>query len=910
MTRRHPTTDTNTSNALRMHSFVFPAHSEGHHGQTHTSMNAVQLSPDQHEQQLLYDQVINHSPVHAHGPWGQQGFPPQAFMIAQNTHDSTSQTHFQSDSQPGQLPSSSSATSLTSGSPTATSTSAAARPRTRSQTKRDAQAARAAAVLHAGMSMLPPPVPPLPVNIAPAPIVPTANGTSSSSSHTSIQIRRGIKTATDATSALPRSTSDPTGLGMQGVKTRLRARKEAEEVKPPPLSVTIAQSAGQLMFAGTVSGGVSPHTTVNSANQSPITFAHPPNPPWAHLSYTPTHSRTMTPTSTTPSLHSSAYSTSSLSPPSLTSATTSSGSSSRRAPKRKAKLTNHLRKEMLEFAEKHPKMTQTDIGIRFEVERSTVSKTLKNRSSILRELEDGRVGPKNRPTKYPDVEEQMSPWVARLTEQNVSISDAMIREKALQIAETLGHTPRFKASVGWVSGFKNRHQIRKGVVGGGTIEDEHMEEEEEPPTMAKRRRTGRSNAKSTGGEVTEEETEREEETSTLANSSQFSSGFSAVSSGSLTIYDPSFEDYATGDSQELAGKLDAQPDLGAEQDMLVEKSAAPVQHLPESRRRAFSNASAPGSSPAHLDGFVSPTGSFGSQAQVQFPQATSEPMSSATSSPLQPLQHNLRADGFLFPALAEEPSLPEQTSTPSNEMSNMVLFTPPQQLPRSSSSRNTLHAFLPSTDTIIEDDEHGSGDASEAAYHAAFGPLGTPFTLSSSSGNHLAGAFQHSVSGFHQLQGELASHSQTTLSMAPPSITRSGVPPMQHAMSELVVSQTNGFPRHHRLHRSHSQSEVLFASRDMISVEHGQQPEMPFHQIAEQFSRPDFVPQGGPSQMGAFPPSQVTTSADPASKIAWLDHTLTQFAGDLSEDELLMFRQVRERMRQQQANDLMAGQNA
>ncbi|KZT53122.1 hypothetical protein CALCODRAFT_520245 [Calocera cornea HHB12733] len=888
----------------------------------------MQMSPEQQQQQMMYDQMhaINHSPVHTQGPWAQQGFPPQAFMIPQ-AHHSLSQPQPQNHSQPTYLPASSSSTSLQSD--LSTSTSASARPRTRSQTRRDAQAATAAAAT-ASSQMLPPPVPPLPEHVAPAPVMALA-GNSANLSTLSGQMRRSMKGTAEAPSSLPRSVSDPIGLGLHGVKTRQRARKEAE-FKPPPLSVNVDRSPGQLIFPGTLPAEGSPHATVSSANQSPIAFAHPPHPAWAHLTYTPTTSRTMTPTSTTPSLHSSAYSTSSLSPPSLESGGGSSGSSSRRPPKRKAKLTNHLRKEMLEFADKYPKMTQTDIGIRFEVERSTVSKTLKNRHAIMRDLEDGRMGPKNRrvsnvrssfstsgltasgrPTKYPDVEEHMTPWVARLTEQNTQITDAMIREKALQIAESLGHTPRFKASVGWVSGFKNRHHIRKGVVGGGPTEDEHMDEEEEPPTTSKRRRTEKSAGRATAGDVTEEETEREEESSTMANSSQFSSGFSAQSSSSMTTFDTSFEEYAAAEDHGLSSKLQSQPDTVTGTGMLVEEPAAIVQQAPSHRPRALSNSSAPTSSPAHMDGYVSPTGSYEFHGQLVFPQANSEAAMSNDSSPVQPLPPNLRADGFMFPALAEEPPAPEQPGTPSAQLSNMVLFTPPQQIPRSNSSRTTLHAYVPSTDTIMEDEEPAPVDASQSAYHAAYGQLGAPFTLTSADANSMGNGYQSAVSDFHAMHGQMTqSQSHPSLSMnAQPSSGRGGPPPLHHALSEMSVPHATGFNRPNRLQRSRSQSEVLFSSRAVVSPDHGHQPDFRIPDLTDQVPRAEFAAiQGGASQPGGYVSQNTTTSTDPVAKLAWLDHTISQVMGDLSEEELRMFSQVRERMQRQHANDLMASQNA
>src|ERR1700761_4799169 len=72
-----------------------------------------------------------------------------------------------------------------------------------------------------------------------------------------------------------------------------------------------------------------------------------------------------------------------------------------------------------------------------------------------------------RPSKFPNLEAQMIPWLTKMTRLKRTITDKSIRMKAREIADDLKIDPRqFKASSGWIDNFKRRHNIRKGVYHG------------------------------------------------------------------------------------------------------------------------------------------------------------------------------------------------------------------------------------------------------------------------------------------------------------------------------------------------------------------------------------------------------------------------------------------------------------
>ncbi|KAF8840748.1 CenpB-DNA-bind-domain-containing protein [Paxillus ammoniavirescens] len=79
------------------------------------------------------------------------------------------------------------------------------------------------------------------------------------------------------------------------------------------------------------------------------------------------------------------------------------------------------------------------------------------------EDDDMRVA-KHRPSKFPEVEEELVNWLVKMKQQNTLLTDALIRNKAKETARNLQiPDERFKASSGWVENFKHRHNIRKGV---------------------------------------------------------------------------------------------------------------------------------------------------------------------------------------------------------------------------------------------------------------------------------------------------------------------------------------------------------------------------------------------------------------------------------------------------------------
>ncbi|KAF9481187.1 hypothetical protein BDN70DRAFT_876659 [Pholiota conissans] len=132
----------------------------------------------------------------------------------------------------------------------------------------------------------------------------------------------------------------------------------------------------------------------------------------------------------------------------------------------KHRLRDSDRKAICQFHIDHPQMRQEDIGAEFNVERSTISKILKEKArwlNISPEDESNEQTSRHRPSKFPEIEWEMRQTLQIWSEQGVNITDNIIRKRALEIARSHDiSADRFKGSSGWVENFKARHNIRRG----------------------------------------------------------------------------------------------------------------------------------------------------------------------------------------------------------------------------------------------------------------------------------------------------------------------------------------------------------------------------------------------------------------------------------------------------------------
>ncbi|PCH40002.1 CenpB-DNA-bind-domain-containing protein [Wolfiporia cocos MD-104 SS10] len=132
---------------------------------------------------------------------------------------------------------------------------------------------------------------------------------------------------------------------------------------------------------------------------------------------------------------------------------------------RKQRLWSIDRKKICEYHKNNPGKKQEEIAREFNVERSTVSKILKEKDRWLNVKDDEKLlVSKYRPSKFPHLESQLESWLQECSRNEILLTDALIRTQAKKVALELGLTEdKFKASSGWVENFKARHGISKGV---------------------------------------------------------------------------------------------------------------------------------------------------------------------------------------------------------------------------------------------------------------------------------------------------------------------------------------------------------------------------------------------------------------------------------------------------------------
>uniref|UniRef100_V5GVW9 HTH CENPB-type domain-containing protein n=1 Tax=Kalmanozyma brasiliensis (strain GHG001) TaxID=1365824 RepID=V5GVW9_KALBG len=144
---------------------------------------------------------------------------------------------------------------------------------------------------------------------------------------------------------------------------------------------------------------------------------------------------------------------------------------SRATPKPKRKLRNIDRKMICDFSASHPTIKQDAIAAKFDIERSTVSKILKNKEkwlSVEPGSEAARIS-KHRAVKFPAVEDQLASWIAEFKTRGEGVRDSTIRQEALRIARELGlGEDQFKASGGWIEKFRERNHIPKLPIADAT----------------------------------------------------------------------------------------------------------------------------------------------------------------------------------------------------------------------------------------------------------------------------------------------------------------------------------------------------------------------------------------------------------------------------------------------------------
>ncbi|KAL7626279.1 hypothetical protein AAE478_003049 [Parahypoxylon ruwenzoriense] len=125
-------------------------------------------------------------------------------------------------------------------------------------------------------------------------------------------------------------------------------------------------------------------------------------------------------------------------------------------------LTDEDRRNMCLFHEDNPHAKQTEIGQKFGVERSTVSKVLRRKELYLNlDSQGGSPVKKTKGKSPPDIERALANWVRGQQKKGVVVSDSQMEEKA-KVFCTGSDSPLKTITASWIEKFKQKHNIGPG----------------------------------------------------------------------------------------------------------------------------------------------------------------------------------------------------------------------------------------------------------------------------------------------------------------------------------------------------------------------------------------------------------------------------------------------------------------
>ncbi|KAI1072323.1 hypothetical protein LB507_002723 [Fusarium sp. FIESC RH6] len=128
-------------------------------------------------------------------------------------------------------------------------------------------------------------------------------------------------------------------------------------------------------------------------------------------------------------------------------------------------LTTEQKRAMCQFHEDNPGTRQADIGARFGVERSTVSKVLRHKDQYLkRDQEPENAAVQRGKGKHPDFDRTLSNYVRRQQQRGFQVSDEEIMEQARLFAHASGNQESVLNNLNssWLQKFKQKHGIGAG----------------------------------------------------------------------------------------------------------------------------------------------------------------------------------------------------------------------------------------------------------------------------------------------------------------------------------------------------------------------------------------------------------------------------------------------------------------
>jgi len=132
--------------------------------------------------------------------------------------------------------------------------------------------------------------------------------------------------------------------------------------------------------------------------------------------------------------------------------------------KKQKAISAETKKSLCIYKRDHPTSTAKEVIAKFglDADRSTVTKILKESERWLKKDTSGNAGQltKKRKETFVKVNEALSAWVTGALAANHIINDKILQLKACEFANHFPEEEHFKASDGWLEGFKKRNNLR------------------------------------------------------------------------------------------------------------------------------------------------------------------------------------------------------------------------------------------------------------------------------------------------------------------------------------------------------------------------------------------------------------------------------------------------------------------
>lgn len=142
-------------------------------------------------------------------------------------------------------------------------------------------------------------------------------------------------------------------------------------------------------------------------------------------------------------------------------------------------LTIHDKMSVIEKREKG--ISERKLAEEYKCSKTQINNIYKNRDVIRKDFDENinfSLKVKKKGT-YEDINVQVYRWYCKMKNKNIRVTGPMLKKKALELAENCG-TEKFRASNGWLYGFRNNYKIvfQPPNEINENMEDEEMGEEE------------------------------------------------------------------------------------------------------------------------------------------------------------------------------------------------------------------------------------------------------------------------------------------------------------------------------------------------------------------------------------------------------------------------------------------------